>query len=111
MQRLGDIVGSDLSFIMNEFRDFTQQTTIQCGDIFKTLNASLQVADVEFASDVSPLNAFSFTLYFIDPGDADFTKRLVKNSIIYVDSKPYRIIDKATTYGLVVLSLESKQGR
>lgn len=111
MQRLGDIVGADLSFIMNDFRDFTKETTIQCGEISKTLNASLQAADVEFTADISPLNAFSFTLYFIDPGDADFDKRLFKNAIIYVDSKPFKIIEKATTYGLVVLSLESKQGR
>jgi hypothetical protein len=111
MQRLGDIVEQDLSFIVNEFRDFTRETTIQCGTIKKTLYASLQSAEIDFTSDVSPLNAFSFSLYFIDPKDADFSACLVKNAIIYVDSKPYKIIDCATVRGLVVLSLERKQGR
>lgn len=106
MQRLGDIVESDLSFIMNEFRDFTRQTVIQCGSIKKTLYASLQAADIQFTSDVSPLNAFSFTLYFIDPKDASFSACLKKNAIIYVDSVAYKIIDVATVCGLVVLSLE-----
>lgn len=111
MQRLGDIVGADLSYIMNEFRDFTRETVIQCGSIKKTLNASLQAANIEFTADVSPVNAFSVTLYFEDPKDSDFVRCLVKNAIIYVDTKPYRIIDSATVRGLVVLSLERKEGR
>lgn len=111
MQRLGDIVAHDLSFIMNEYRDFTKETTIQCGATKKTLYASLQATDIEFTSDVSPLNAFRFTLYFIDPNDADFSRGLIKSAIIYVDSLPYKIIDAATVRGLVILSLERKQGR
>ena len=111
MQRLTDIVDQDLSFIMNEFRDFTTETVIQCGDMSKTLSASLQIADIEFTADITPINAFRADLYFINPGDSDFDRRLVKNAIIYVDNKPFKIIDKATTFNLVVLSLESKQGR
>ena len=111
MQRLGDIVGHDLNYIFNEYRDVTRETVIQCGTTKKTLNASLQVADIEFTADVSPLNAFRFTLYIIDPNDTAFTDSLVQNAIIYVDSKPYKIIDAATVRGCVLLSLERKKGR
>jgi hypothetical protein len=111
MQRLGDIVEADLSYIFNQFRDVTKETVIQCGTVKKTVMASLQVTDIEFTADITPTNAFRFTLYIIDPKDADFLACLVKNAIIYVDSKPYKIIDDATVRGLIVLDLECKRGR
>lgn len=111
MQRLGDIVARDLAYIMETYRDFTKSMVIQCGSIKHTVYGSLQDNDVEFSSDVAPVNAFSHTLYFIDPKDSAFTASLKQNAIIYVDSDPYKIIDSAHTMGLAILSLEKKGGR
>lgn len=111
MQRLGDIVSDDLNKIFTFYRDVTKEMVIQCGTVKKTVYASFQIADTVFNAESKPLNAFSATLYIIDPNDSDFEKSLVTDAIIYVDSKPYRIIDKATVRGLWILSLESKKGR
>lgn len=111
MQRLGDIVAKDLAYIMNVFMDFTKEVTIQCGAIKHTLNASLQADDIQFTSDVSPINAFSIDLYFIETDDDDFNRALKKNAIIIVNGTSYRIIDAALVQGLRVLSLEKHGGR
>ena len=111
MQRLGDIVARDLNKIMTEYRDFTRQTTLQCGVEKITVYASLQSDDVQFTSDISPVNAFSLYLYYIESENSIFNKSLVKNAIIYVDSIPFRIVDADLTMGLRTLSLERKQGR
>jgi hypothetical protein len=111
MQRLGDIVARDLDFIMNEFMDFTEEITIQCGKIKKVLNGSLQSDSIEFTADVSPLNAFSVSLYYIEPNDPEFNRAMVKNAIIFVNNVSYKIIDSTLTRGLRVLSLEKHGGR
>lgn len=111
MQRLGDIVARDLAFIVDEYMDFTQEITIQCGRIKKTLNGSLQSDSIEFTADISPLNGYSFTLYYIEPNDNDFNRAMVKNAIIFVNGVSYRIIDSALTMGLRTLSLEKSGGR
>lgn len=111
MQRLGDIVASDLSYIVNEYRDVTEEVTIQCGTIKKTLFASIQSDKIEFTSDVSPINAFSKTLYYIEPKDSAFNRAMKKNAIIFVNGVAHKIIDDTVVRGLVVLSLEKHGGR
>ena len=111
MQRLDDIVAADLAYIINEYRDFTEKITIQCGTIKKTLYGSLQSDSIEFTSDVSPINAFSVSLYYIEPDDSSFNKALQKNAIIYVNNKAFKIIDSTLVKGLRVLSLEKHGGR
>ena len=111
MQRLGDIVAKDLQFIMDEYRDFTQSTELQCGTYKITVNASLQSDDIEFTSDVSPINAYSLELYYRESTCKDFNQCLKKNAIIYVDGTAFKIIDSTLVMGLRVLSLERKGGR
>lgn len=111
MQRLGDIVQRDLNEIMNVFMDFTREITIQCGSIKHTLNASLQADSIQITSDVSPINAFSIMLYYIEPKDDEFNKCMKKNAIIFVDGVSYRIVDSILTMGLRTLSLERSGGR
>ena len=111
MQRLGDIVAHDLSYIMNTYRDFTHEVLIQCGSSKETVYGSLQADNIEFTSDVSPINAFSVTLYFIESTNADFNKSLKKDAIIFVDGVSYKIIDAVLVMGLRILSLERKGGR
>ena len=96
---------------MNVFRDVTRETVIQCGSIKHTLNASLQGDKIDFTADISPQNAYALTIYYIDPQDTDFTKRLTKNAIIFVDGVSYKIIDSNVTKGLGMLSLEQKGAR
>lgn len=111
MQRLDDICGHDLNHIMNVYRDVTRETTIQCGTIKHTLWASLQGDKIDFTADISPTNAYALTIYYIDPHDDEFTKRLTKNAIIFVDGVSYKIIDSNVTKGLGMLSLERKGNR
>ena len=111
MQRLGDIVAKDLYKIMSVYRDVTRTTVLQCGAEKITVDASGQADNVQFTSDVSPVNAFSLYLYYIESDNATFNKGLAKNAIIYVDSVPFRIVDTILTMGLRTLSLERKGGR
>ena len=111
MQRLDDICGHDLNKIMTYFRDVTKETTIQCGSIKHTLYASLQGDKIDFTADISPQNAYALTIYYIDPQDAEFTKRLTKNAIIFVDGVSFKIIDSNVTKGLGMLSIERHKGR
>lgn len=111
MQRLGDIVASDLGYIMTTYRDFTKVVVIQCGSYKETVYGSLQADSIEFTSDVSPINAFSATLYFIESTNTEFNKCMKKDSIIFVDGVSYKIIDAALVMGLRILSLERKGGR
>lgn len=111
MQRLTDIVARDLDYIINTYRDFTRETVLQCGAEKITTMASLQSDDVQFTSDVSPSNAFSLYLLFIESTNDKFNKSLLQNAIIYVDSFPFRIVDADLTMGLRTLSLERKSGR
>jgi hypothetical protein len=111
MQRLGDIVAGDLNYIMYTFRDFTKAMVIQCGSYKETVMGSLQDDDVQFTSDVLPVNAFSCTLFFIESTNADFNKCLKKDSIIFVDGVSYKIIDSVLEMGLRILALERKGGR
>lgn len=111
MQRLTDIFARDLRYIMNEYRDFTRQTVVQCGTIKHTVMASLQSDDAEFSADATPINAYFLELYFIETGDELFNRALVKNAIIYVDGTAFRVIDSTLVYDLRVMSLERKGGR
>lgn len=111
MVRLDDICGHDLNHIMNVYRDVTRETTIQCGTIKHTLWASLQGDKIDFTADISPTNAYALTIYYIDPQDDEFTKRLTKNAIIFVDGVSFKIIDTNITKGLSMLSLEAHKGR
>lgn len=111
MQRLGDIVSKDLKFIMDEYMDFTEEVTIQCGSIQKKLNASLQSDSIEFTADISPLNAYSVSLYYIETDDSLFNAAMVKNAIIFVNNISFKIIDSTLTKGLRVLSLERRGSR
>lgn len=111
MQRLGDIVAQDLSYIINEYRDFTEEITIQCGTVKKTVFGSIQADSIEFTSDVAPINAFSKTLYYIEPNDSEFNRAMKKNAIIFVNGVSHKIIDDTVVKGLVVLSLEKHGGR
>jgi hypothetical protein len=111
MQRLSDIVEKDLAFIMNTFRDFTEEHTLQCGSEKITVNASLQSDSIQFTSDVSPLNAYSLSCYYIESDNVAFNKSLKKNAIIFIDSVSFRIIDTAISNGLRSLSLERQGGR
>ena len=111
MQRLGDIVAKDLAYIVNVYRDFTEEITIQCGTVKKTLYASLQSEEMEFTSGVSALNAFSCWVYYIEPDDSEFNRAMVKNAIIFVQGISYKIVDSTVVRGLRVLSLEKSGGR
>lgn len=111
MQRLGDIVAKDLEFIMDEYRDVTRSTVLQCGTHKITVNASLQSDDIEFTSDVSPNNAYSLELLYRESTCDDFNKCLKQNAIIYVDGNPFKIIDTTLVFGLRAMSLERKGGR
>lgn len=111
MQRLGDIVAKDLQYIMDEYRDFTKSVELQCGSYKITVNASMQSDEIEFTSDVSPINAFSLSLYYIESSCVEFNKCLKKDAIIYADGVAFRIVDAALVMGLRVLSLERKGGR
>lgn len=111
MQRLGDIVAKDLDYIFNTYRDFTAIHTIQCGSLKYSINASLQADGVQMTSDVSPINAFSISLYYIDIQDEEFNKCLKKNAIIFIDGVAFRVIDSMVSMGLRALSLERHGGR
>lgn len=111
MQRLTDIVRADLSAIMTHYRDFTRETKIQCGAYRHTVFASLQADGVEMPADVSPINAYSLELYYMELDDARFNAALTKNAIIYIDDVGFRIVDTATAMGLRFVSLERKAGR
>ena len=111
MQRLGDIVAKDLSFIMNEYRDFTRSTLLQCGNQKITVMASLQSDDIQFTSDVDPKNAYSLEILYMETTNEAFNKMLLKDSIIYVDGTAFKIIDSTLVMGLRVLSLMRKGGR
>lgn len=111
MQRLGDIVAGDLNFIMTKYRDVTREVTIQCGSLKEVVYASLQADGIEFTSDVSPVNAFSLTLYYPESTNAEFNKCLKRDAIIYVDGVSFKIIDAVVVMGLRILSLERKGGR
>lgn len=111
MQRLSDIVQADLSAIMTHYRDFTRETALQCGTIRHTVMASLQATGMEMPADVSPINAYSLELYYIDINDAQFNAALRKNAIMYIDDVAFRIVDTSTAMGLRFVSLERKIGR
>lgn len=111
MQRLGDIAARDLEYIFNTFRDFTAAHTVQCGSVKYTINASMQADGIQITSDVSPINAFSVSLYYIDIQDDEFNKCLKKNAIIFVDGVAFRIVDSMVAMGLRTLSLERHGGR
>lgn len=111
MQRLNDIIADDLNYIMTVYRDFTEEITIQCGAIKKSVYGSLQVENNEFAADTTATNPFSCWLYYIEPNDSDFNRAMVTNAIIIVNSKSYKIIDSTVVKGLRVLSLEKHGGR
>ena len=111
MQRLQDVVKRDLDYIFNTYSDFTSEHTIQCGSIKYSIKASLQSDEIQMTADVSPLNAFSISLYYIDIDDDDFNKCLKKNAIIFVDGVAFRIVDSMLSNGLMTLSLERHGGR
>lgn len=111
MQRLGDIVARDLSYIMDEYRDVTRSVILQCGSYKVTVNASLQADGIDFTADVAPINAFSLTMYYIESDSSEFNKCLKKDSIIFVDGTSYKIIDAVLVMGLRILSLERKGNR
>ena len=111
MQRLGDIIQNDLNEIMNVFMDFTKKVCIQCGSVKKTVKASLQADSIQMTADISPLNAFSINIYFIETDDNTFNRCLLKNAIIFVDGISYRIVDSILTKGMRVLSLEKHGSR
>lgn len=111
MQRLTDIVRADLSAIMTHYRDFTRETRIQCGAIRHTVYASLQAQGMEMPADVSPINAYSLELYYIDIDDPQFNAALRKNAIMYVDDVGFRVVDTTTAMGLRVVSLERRMVR
>lgn len=111
MQRLTDIYKNDLHYIMDEYRDVTKPTVIQCGTIKHTVNASLQSDDCEFSAEATPVNAYSLEILYTETNDNIFNKSLSKNAIIYVDGVAYKIIDSTLVFDLRALSLERKGGR
>ena len=111
MQRLGDIVAKDLSYIMDDYRDITRSVLLQCGSYKVTVYASLQADGIDFTADVAPINAFSVTLYYIESQCSEFNKCLKRDAIIFVDGTSYKIIDAVVVMGLRILSLERKGGR
>lgn len=111
MQRLSDISKADLSYIVDEFRDFTQPLELQCGSKIVNVQGSLQNDTLQMSPDVTPINAFSIALYFISVDDEEFNNSLVADHIIYIDREAYRIMDKQIDDGMTVLSLEKKTAR
>ena len=111
MQRLGDIVYSDLDKIMDVFMDFTTQVVLQCGSIKHTVNASLQSDRMTFNAETSPINAFTLSLYYRETNDTSFNDSLKKDAIIYINGIAHSIIDSAYVRGLRILSLKKYKGR
>lgn len=111
MQRLGDIVAKDLSYIMDIYQDCTRQVLLQCGSYKITAYASLQADGVEFTSSAAPINAFSLTLHYKESTCKEFNRCLRKDAIIFIDGTSYKIIDAVIVMGLRTLSLERGGGR
>lgn len=111
MQRLQDIVSNDLDYIFNQYRDFVKFVKLQCGGQVVQTNCSLQGDKIDMTADITPANAYSLTLYYIESTNEDFNKSLKHDAIIFADGVAFKIIDTNLTMGLRMISMERHKGR
>lgn len=106
MQRLGDILAHDNAAIFDDFRDFTEELTISTNNANeRKVMGSLQSDLVTFNSSMSEvLNAFAVKLFIPEQPDL----KLDKGTVIYVNTKAFRVVASALNYGIRELSLEKK---
>ena len=112
MERLDDILDSDLDYIFTQYRDLTTSILLQIGSEKFSILASLQSSTMEFSAHEKPINAYSLELLFrIKDISLTAKKRLSKDSIIYIDDVAYKVIDADVCRGLAALSLERGTAR
>ena len=113
MQRVKDILSHDLDECFVNFGDFTEQLVIQVGAERLNVLASIQTPRNEFSASEQPLNAFHVELYIRECELPESAKKgISRNAIIYVDGRPFRVIDTTTyLHGLRLISLEQHSAR
>ena len=120
MERLTDIVATDLQDIMREFRDFTRPVRLKVGNVVYSIYASLQSDKIALTADIEPINVYELSIYFEDITDDAFKRSFVKGGIVFISLDTegndswvgYRIVDTATTMGaLRSASLMRTKGR
>jgi hypothetical protein len=112
MQRLEDILESDIDYIFTQYRDFTRVTCVQIGAEKFSLYTSLQSISSEFSASEKPVNAYNAELLLRAKDITPTAKKtLKKDAIIYVDDTAYRVIDIDVSRGVIAMSLERKGGR
>ena len=120
MERLTDIVATDLQDIMREFRDFTRPVRLKVGNVVYSIYASLQSDKIALTADIEPINVYELSIYFEDITDGAFRRACVKGGIVFISLEAegndswvgYRIVDTATTMGaLRSASLTRTKGR
>ena len=120
MERLTDIVATDLQDIMREFRDFTRPVRLKVGNVVYSIYASLQSDKIALTADIEPINVYELSIYFEDITDDAFKCSFVKGGIVFISLDTegndswvgYRIVDTATTMGaLRSASLMRTKGR
>lgn len=112
MQRLDDILESDLDYIFSTARDFTRETKIKIGVEEFTLMTSLQSSDMQFNAAEKPINAYHLELLLrVKDISSTAKKKLSKDAIIYIDSVAYKVIDADECRGVVAMSLERGTAR
>ena len=120
MERVTDIVATDLQDIMREFRDFTRPVRLKVGNVVYSIYASLQSDKIALTADIEPINVYELSIYFEDITDDAFKRSFVKGGIVFISLDTegndswvgYRIVDTATTMGaLRSASLMRTKGR
>ena len=107
MERLDDILDSDLDYIFTQYRDLTIPTMLQVGSEKFNILASLQSSDIEFSSSERPVNAYKLEL-LIRSKDISPTakKKISKDAIIYIDGTAYKVVDADISRGVIAMNLE-----
>ena len=84
MERLTDIVATDLQDIMREFRDFTRPVRLKVGNVVYSIYASLQSDKIALTADIEPINVYELSIYFEDITDDAFKRSFVKGGIVFI---------------------------
>lgn len=112
MQRLEDILDKDLTYIFDVARDFVRETVIKVGMDEVKVWASLQSSDMEFSASEKPVNAYRLELTVRTKDiPKSMSKRISRDSIIYVDRTAYKVIDSSDCRGVLNLALERGSAR
>ena len=113
MERLTDIIDRDLHEIFYHYRDLTYSITIQCGAYKTAIMANLQADTMTADASADPINAYSLTVYCLEKDlSEDMKKALSKDSIIYLNSIPHKVVDTTVDMGrLRRIAVEKKSAR